>query len=292
MPAATRENPHSSMDTPFLLPDGNVQIAFSGGRSSACMLHHILQVNGLLPNSVQVLFTNTGREFNESLNFVHECASRWEVPITWLEYRPEPPYFETVSHNTASRKGEPFEALIKKRRYLPNQHARFCTAELKVRTASRYLRSKGWERWTTVLGIRADEPKRLSGPPPRERWTRAYPLAAAGVTRRCVEAYWKQQPFDLRLPSANGRTPLGNCDGCFLKSERSIAALIRDFPERADWWERMERETTEIANKPSGARFSKNYSRGEMRDFIERQSDWIFDDGVDLLCAANGGDCL
>ena len=57
MPAATRENPRSSMDTPFLLPEGNVQIAFSGGRSSACMLHRILQANGSLPESVQVLLT-------------------------------------------------------------------------------------------------------------------------------------------------------------------------------------------------------------------------------------------
>ena len=242
-----------------------------------------MQANGSLPNGVRAPFTNSGREFNESLDCVQDCAARWEVPIAWLEYRPDLPYLETVSHNTASWNGEPFEALIKKRRYLANQHARFCTAELKVRTASRYLRSQGWERWTTVLGIRADEPKRASGPPPRERWTRAYPLAAAGVTRRCVEAFWKRRPFDLRLPSVKGRTPLGKCDGCFLKSERSITALIRDSPERADWWERMERETTEIANKPSGARFSKNRSRAETHDLILRVVQHIVQAEQDFL---------
>ena len=31
---------------PYVLPEGNVQIAFSGGRTSAYMLHQILEANG------------------------------------------------------------------------------------------------------------------------------------------------------------------------------------------------------------------------------------------------------
>lgn len=31
------------MSDPYLLPDGNVQIAFSGGRTSGYMLHRILE---------------------------------------------------------------------------------------------------------------------------------------------------------------------------------------------------------------------------------------------------------
>lgn len=34
------------MTSPYILPDGNVQIAFSGGRTSAYMLHRIMEANG------------------------------------------------------------------------------------------------------------------------------------------------------------------------------------------------------------------------------------------------------
>jgi len=41
------------MTSPYILPPGNVQIAFSGGRTSAYMLHHILEANGGLPEPAQ-----------------------------------------------------------------------------------------------------------------------------------------------------------------------------------------------------------------------------------------------
>ena len=51
----------------YNLPDGNIQISFSGGRTSAYMLHQILEANGNLPDRVQVMFANTGREMPETL---------------------------------------------------------------------------------------------------------------------------------------------------------------------------------------------------------------------------------
>ena len=47
-----------------------MQIAFSGGRTSAYMLHHILEANGGLPERVEVTFQNTGREMPQTLDFV------------------------------------------------------------------------------------------------------------------------------------------------------------------------------------------------------------------------------
>ena len=68
------------------LPDGNVLIIFSGGRTSGYMLHRILKANGDLPDRVKVLFANTGREMPGTLDFVHNIEKNWGVDITWLEY--------------------------------------------------------------------------------------------------------------------------------------------------------------------------------------------------------------
>lgn len=280
----------------YILPEGNVQIAFSGGRTSAYMLHQILEANGGIPEPrVQVTFQNTGLEMPQMLDFVHEVGVRWGVPITWLEYRGEAPHFAVVGFQGAARNGEPFDALIDKRQYLPNQQSRFCTIELKVRTVKRWLRSLGWDHWVNCVGFRADEPHRLNKPPPRDRWTVWAPLAAAGVSKRDVSAFWSAQPFDLNLPNVGGRCSLGNCDGCFLKSEAHIAALIRDYPERASWWERAEARIGALEaqkKRPAdNAQFSRRYSRRGLREFIERQGDLILNtEGA--LCQADDGECV
>jgi len=269
------------MSDAYRLPDGNVQIAFSGGRTSAYMLHFIMEANGGLPDRVEVTFQNTGREMPQTLDFVAEVGRRWGVMITWLEYRPTKPFFEIVGYQGASRDGEPFDALIKKKKALPNQHRKWCSAQLKTLTAKRYLRSVGWKKWTSAVGFRSDEDHREAYLDNRS--TAWFPLRAANVTRRDVVAFWRCQPFDLRLPVVNGKTVGGNCDGCFLKSEAFLSALSRDMPERHEWWERHERERNH--------QFSDRYSRRELREFIERQGDWVLSD-EDALCQADDGECM
>lgn len=289
------------MASPYLLPEGNVQISFSGGRTSAYMLHQILDANGGLPEErVQVMFQNTGREMNETLDFVAEVGRRWNVMITWTEYRSKAPFFEEVGYQGASRNGEPFDALIDKKQYLPNQQSRFCTQELKIRTAKRYLRSIGWDRWTAAVGIRRDEPQRIfdsegNKKVVKDRWVNWHPLYDAGVSKEIVGAFWRGQPFDLQLPNVKGNCWLGNCDGCFLKSERTQAVLARDFPERHHWWEAAEARIADLEeskNRPrDNSQFSIRFSKQELREFMERQGDWIFD-SEEALCQKDEGECI
>jgi len=129
---------------PFLT-DGPTCISFSGGRTSGYMLYRILQAHNMsLPKDVYVTFANTGKEEEATLRFIQKCAEEWNVEIHWVEYTNDEPRFKRVTFETASRNGEPFEELIKKRQYLPNPVTRFCTAELKIRTINKYLRSVGW----------------------------------------------------------------------------------------------------------------------------------------------------
>lgn len=286
-------------DSHFILPDGNVQIAFSGGRTSAYMLRRILDANDLPLDRVKVIFTNTGREMPQTLDFVEEISSRWSISITWLEYRcrftgaehnPKAGIFDSaahsfdvVSHNSCSRDGEPFTQLMEYFGYPPNRVSDFCSHELKTRTARRYcVSSLGWSRWTTALGIRHDEQARMLKKQPKERYRVWYPLAPAEVTKRTVSEFWGKQDFDLRLPNINGVTPLGNCDGCFKKSELKRAVLARDYPDRAAWWAESERKFF--------GTFREREPWDGMIDMVDRQADWIFD-SRDSLCQADDGEC-
>ena len=223
---------------PFKI-DGPACISFSGGRTSGYMLWKILEAHGgTLPDDVLVCFANTGRETPETLEFIWECEERWGVHVNWLEYRPTHG-FEIVNINSASRDGEPFSALINHRGMVPNPVGRFCTVELKVRTMHRFLRSLGWTEWTSVLGIRADEPRRvakLANQDYGKHEEKYAPLAVAGIGVETVGQFWKGQPFDLKHPSENGRSRHTNCDLCFLKPADQILSLIREEPKRAIWW--------------------------------------------------------
>jgi 3'-phosphoadenosine 5'-phosphosulfate sulfotransferase (PAPS reductase)/FAD synthetase len=220
-------------------------IAFSGGRTSAFMLYKILEAHGgKLPADVLVCFQNTGREMPATLDFVRDCGAAWGVHIHWMEYRHTlgvGPSFDIVSHNSASREGEPFEQLLRAKSYLPNPVSRFCTIELKIRTQKRFLRSLGWTHWTNAVGLRADEPKRVERATDHERtkkdrWHNICPLSEASIQEHDVFAFWKKQPFDLQL---KGRWE-GNCDGCFLKNRGAISRMMRDYPGRMHWWQNQE----------------------------------------------------
>jgi 3'-phosphoadenosine 5'-phosphosulfate sulfotransferase (PAPS reductase)/FAD synthetase len=262
----------------FQLPDGNILISFSGGRTSGYMLHQILEANGDLPDRAKVVFANTGREMPETLDFVQECSDRWNVPITWLEYtrRDGKVSYDVVSHNSASRNGEPLRQLFVSRSYLPNVMQRFCTQEAKVKTMKRYLVSAGWKYWTNTVGIRADENHRVKSSTDK-RWANWFPLADADASKRDVMAFWKAQPFDLRVKPGSG-----NCDGCFLKSEATLAMMWREHPERMQWWADMEKEI--------GSSFHKSRTFTELGEFVSRQGDWIFNDKA-YLCQADDGEC-
>lgn len=271
---------------PYVVKD-RTALSLSGGRTSAFLLHQVLEANGGVPDCLQILFANTGLEHPATLDFVHEIGQRWSVPITWVEYRNDEAGFAVVDHQSASRDGEPYEAIIRKRSYLPNPITRFCTSELKIRAMHKRLRTLGWaddeDGWDQLIGIRADEPRRVAKIRQRGVSTESVletmrmPLAEAGVGKADVGAFWRRQPFDLQLPNENGVTRHGNCVLCFLKPGAQVLSLIREEPARATWWIRQERETAaNFQDKTSsdGWRFRNDRpSYAEMQAFALAQDD-------------------
>ena len=265
--------------------DGPALVSFSGGRTSGYMLHQILDAHdGQLPDDVHVVFFNTGREFEQTLRFVHECSVRWQVTITWLEFDPAEPFdTNVVGYNSASRDGEPFAKIVKVRGFLPNPTMRLCTHYLKVKRGIAFMRDMlGYAEWTNVVGLRHDEPRRVArqkamNEAGKERFESVLPLDAAKVNRRDVSAFWKRQPFDLGLPDNNGKTPLGNCDLCYMKGAATIKGIMRLFPERARWWIDMERNAPALGTltKPEMALFRADRpSYRELLNFVRRQRDF------------------
>jgi 3'-phosphoadenosine 5'-phosphosulfate sulfotransferase (PAPS reductase)/FAD synthetase len=103
---------------------GKTVVSFSGWRTSAYMLRLVLDANED-HDDLMVLFANTGKEHPATLDFVQDCSDRWGVPTTWLESREDNAGFAIVDFASVSRQGERFDALIKKRSYLPNPVTRF-----------------------------------------------------------------------------------------------------------------------------------------------------------------------
>ena len=262
---------------PFFLT-GPALISFSGGRTSAYMLWRHLQAHGgTLPDNVHVCFANTGKEREETLRFVHECATRWGVRVRWLEWRsrlksvPVANRFQEVGFNSAARNGEPFAALIASKSATPNAVARWCTENLKILTLQAFMEASGYAQYANVVGLRYDEPNRVAKGCARGS---VMPLADAKITVRDVRAFWAAQPFDLQLLPFEG-----NCDGCFLKARPKLWEIERTAPGTLQWWSDME-------TGPGKGRFVTEYSYAELIRDVRRQPDLfaggLFDDDPDM----------
>tara|TARA_R100001460_G_scaffold3969_3_gene11565 strand:+ start:1146 stop:1982 length:837 start_codon:yes stop_codon:yes gene_type:complete len=274
------------MSNPYKI-EGPALISFSGGRTSAFMLWNILQAHGgVLPDDIYVTFANTGKEAPETLDFVHEVEQKWGVKIYWLElyFGEERPVYRTkiVDYETASRNGEPFEALLDRRKYLPNPVTRFCTSELKIKVMSRFMRKlQGYKNWYNVIGLRYDEPRRVASALKQyEAWTNITPMNDAKHTVEDVSEFWRKQNFDLKLTNANGKTPAGNCDLCFLKGMDTTISILKERPEMADWWIKQEQKFGDH----QGATFRKdrpNYIK--LVEISKTQQD-LFGDDDQMTC--------
>jgi 3'-phosphoadenosine 5'-phosphosulfate sulfotransferase (PAPS reductase)/FAD synthetase len=254
--------------------EGPALILFSGGRTSGYMLRHILDAhNGELPDDVHVVFSDTGRERPETLDFVHECSKRWGVKVNWLK-----------------REGQ-FQGLIDDhlKESVPNVFRRLCTHYLKVELHEKFAKEKGFDFYSTVLGLRADEPARVAKMRDKEDKNTDFvlPLADAGANEIDILDFWANNDFDLNLKPGEG-----NCDLCFLKGKRNLIQLIMDRPELADWWIKNEERSIQkygigFFGSQKNANATTYRKLATIAENMNRQTDLGFD--VDVRHVAKGG---
>lgn len=228
-------------------PD-RLSIGVSGGRSSAYQALHIVRANGgVIKPGWAFNFENTGLELDETYLFLAQVNAMLGGVLAFLEFdSAAPTLHRRVAFAELNRNGGPMTDLLsqvvaKRRdgsagvRPLPNAVQRTCTANLKVKTAHRYLRrSLNWPSvYHAAIGYRADEAGRHDRRVAQEAKKRGrgieggygfFPMFHAGVTSDGVQSFWQSAPFDLGIDSAHG-----NCDLCFMVSTWKIKERMLFF---------------------------------------------------------------
>lgn len=208
------------------------------------------------------VFANTGEENEQTLAFVDNCDRQFGFNTVWVEVeRPGPDArHRIVTFETASRKGEPYAAIVK--HYgIPNSSFPHCTRELKLRPITSYARSLGWGPGTydVAVGIRADESSRRSAAAVKAGIV--YPLLDwLPTTKADVNTFWKDQPFRLDLAGYQG-----NCKWCWKKSTRKLLTVMDETPDAFNFPERME-----SAYGLVGPEFKKTTAPGYRRVFFRK----------------------
>lgn len=220
-------------------------VSFSGGRTSAFMLWWLMNEWEDRSNwEMIVVFANTGKEHEKTLEFVQRCSIEWNIGIVWVEAkhkdengRPHSDKGWQVKHRvvnfyTASRNGEPFEEMISLLG-IPSTSSPFCSYQLKKLAIKSLLNEIGWEDYHTAIGIRIDEVDRIN-----ETWkddNLLYPLIQFNPSKkRVVVLWWQGQEFDLEVPVG-----LGNCDNCWKKDIKTLTSNAKKYPETFVWWQNM-----------------------------------------------------
>lgn len=266
-------------------------ISFSGGETSAFMLWWLLtQWEDRANWDIVVIFANTGQENEATLLFVKQVAEYFGIEVVWVEAVTNPQNgkgvtAKVVDYGTASRNGEPFEAMIAKHG-IPNTTRSVCSRELKLYAVKAYARQIGWKKYYTAVGIRNDEIDRVNKNRIKERIM--YPLIElVPMTKPMINAFWAKQPFRLRLKGYEG-----NCKVCWKKSLRKLMTIAVENPTAFDFFERMEKKyenyvpPTQAHNvkvKPPLRFFRGNMSVADIKKAAENHFEKADDDSVNTI---------
>ena len=199
-------------------------VSFSGGRTSAYLVNLAILTFG--KENVDVVYMDTGAEHTNTYDFIRNCVKGFGIQITCLRGDFSLPLGDGVGYNivdinTITNDGKPFSEMMGKYG-IPYIGGMFCTDRMKLKPFKKYCDSKyGKGAYTTWLGIRADEPRRLTA-----KKGIKYLADISDFDKGDVLEWWSRQSFDLNIPEH-----LGNCVFCPKKSNLKLAAAQRDCPE-------------------------------------------------------------
>lgn len=201
-------------------------ISFSGGRTSAYLVHLFKSD----PNA-HFVFMDTGAEHPATYQFIKDIVNHWGVDLVCLRVVVNPEMgkggdYRVIDLDDLKQDLKPWEDMLAKYG-APAFDMAYCTARMKTEPFKKYCEDQfgkgNYEAW---LGIRADEPRRLT---PKDGIR--YLAEISDFEKNDVLDWWETQPFDLAITEH-----LGNCVFCIKKGLNKVALAAKDEPEMAVKW--------------------------------------------------------
>lgn len=199
-------------------------VSLSGGRTSAYLAHIMKDRDP----ETEFIFMDTGAEHPKTYEFIRNIIKHWKIKLTCLRVIPNPEMnkpstYEILSASQIGPDLEPWKRMLRKYGH-PYVGGAFCTDRMKTVPFIKYCDERfGRGNYTTWLGMRIDEPKRIT-PKPGIR----YLAEISDFEKQDVIYWWRDQPFDLEI-----QEHLGNCVFCIKKSIQKVALAAKDEPELA-----------------------------------------------------------
>lgn len=212
----------------------NIFCSVSAGYSSVMMA--LMLPKWFPEHNIINVMANTSKEREESLHFMNECDKHFNLNMVWIESE----FHEKgtgvtpniVTYENLKRNGEIFESGIKKFG-IPNKENKWCNRDMKYEVLTKYGNSIfGRNNYSVAVGMRVDEMDRVR----KDYKTNNvfYPLMDRGISSNDRNKFWKYQPVQITIPAFKG-----NCDVCFAKSNRKLMTILKQEPNKRDWWDDM-----------------------------------------------------
>ena len=225
-------------------------VSFSGGRTSAYLVHLMEQKRKNEGWDVEYVFMDTGAEHEKTYDFVKDVVKHFNINLHILRSKINPirgkgaDYIELGIEDIGPDLSM-FKSYFKKYG-MPMAFGSACTEHLKLVPYRKFCDNRFGKRgYTTWLGIRADEPNRLGEKPGIK-----YLAEISDFTKSDVNNWWAKQPFDLELDDW-----LGNCVFCVKKGLNKLAVAAIQEPEKAEEWHAALMATdTSGLNRPNDKR--------------------------------------
>lgn len=240
-------------------------VSFSGGRTSAYLVFLMEQKRINDGWDVDYVFMDTGAEHEETYKFVKDIVDHWGIDLKIIRAIPNKEYRKTFQYKVVTTEDIGWDLSLFKgymEKYgMPMAYGSACTLHLKLNPFRNFCKDMYGSDYQTWIGIRADEPKRLT-----EKKGIRYLAEISNFSSSDVVSWWSKQAFNLGFDDKQSKY-LGNCVFCVKKSHSRLAAATVMEDEKLKEWDEMIKScdtTIPDKNRKSDPRDWGKFYRGDM----------------------------
>lgn len=225
-------------------------VSFSGGKDSTAMLLKMIDNNYKID---EIIFCDTGKEFEEMYEHINLVQSMINIPITILRSEKTFEYwmFEHVKTKGKNKGSKGYS--------WPDFRNRWCTQALKKQVIKDYLKKYKDFQIIEYHGIAVDEIKRTDK---NKEKNVVYPLIEWNMTENdCLEYCYSKGLNWNGLYEKLGRV---SCWCCPLKSLKELEIIYNQYPR---YWKRLKEW-----DKNTYRQFRSDYSIEELEEKFKKKS--------------------